>query len=337
MMDLTSIQAIRQAARAACLANNVGVDLLLTGRNSEALSQFVVTIEKLLKIVEANDDIRGLSIREEEILTATKQETNTFIFPLIKPQEQGEIVLMLAQVPSKNLADKEDMVFLFPSNMSREWICATTLIAINNAVAACEIMEQLKQAMEFIDTAWELINDQDWSWQDVLLGNALPGGQSQTIRLLLVSVIYNRGRFFLEMFNKTRLQNEQDNPRNSLLAEELNILLEEAVSSFTLVAGASNQEEGSLLILQENPAEGCRRFEEINLFLLAKAWSWLGYTFSLLGEDVCLVDHAYGVSRKNYNALCCISGDDRRPSSYCYPPTTTTLPNVLPVHAAPSA
>jgi tetratricopeptide (TPR) repeat protein len=321
-MDLTSIQAIRQAAGAACLANNVGVDLLLRGRNSEARFQFAMASEKLLKIVEANDDIRRLSIQEEEITP----ETNTWIFSPIKPQDQGEIIILLAQVPSENLPENEDKGFLC-QGMSREWLFTNTLIAIHNAVAACEIMEQLDQAMELVDIAWELIKDQDWSWEDVLLGNALlvPAGRRQTIKVLLVSIIYIKGRFFLEMFN-TRLQNEQENPFNPLLmAEELNIILQEAVSSFTFVA-AINQEEGSLLFLQEKPANGCRRFQEINMFLLAKAWSWLGYAFFLLDS----------VARKHYNALCCIAGSDRLPSSYWHGPTTA--PNVPRVHGtAPSA
>jgi hypothetical protein len=303
------IPAIRLEAGAACLINNVGVDLLLTGRNSEALLHFALASEKLLKIVVSNATQR-MSI-QEEILIA-QQEKNTCISQLVTPQDQCEVILMFAHVPSKNIADNEDNVFL-SSGMTSEWVLGTTLIAIHNAVVACEILKDLEQAISLIETAWELINAQDWSWEDVLLGNQAPqGGQIQTIRFILVLIMYKRGRVFLEMFNERLLQ-EQVARNSSLLDGELHNLLSEAVNSFSCVA-SSNQEKGSLLILQEQP-EGCRRFREINLFLQAKTWSLMGYALFLSDATSSLVDAAYGIARKKYNDLCCI------PSSYYCDPT----------------
>jgi hypothetical protein len=159
------------------------------------------------------------------------------------------------------------------------------------------------------------------------------GGQSQTIKCLLLSIIYNRGRVLLEMFFKRLLQ-ERDTPteHSSLLAEEVHTLLTEAINSFSLVA-TKKQEEVSLLILREKP-EGCRRFQGINLCLLAKTWSWMGYTLVLRDATPSFVNVAYGIARKNYNSLCCISGFDRWRSGYCYDPKTE--PNVPNDHAAPS-
>jgi hypothetical protein len=324
--------AIRQEAAAACLANNAGVELLLMGRNSESLFHFAVASEKLLKVVVSND-IHGLSIQEEILIT--QQEKHICIFSLIKTQDQGEVILMLTHVPSKNIADEEDTVFL-SSGMSHEWLLAMTLIAIHNAVSACEILKEYEQATSLVETAWELINAQYWSWEDVLVGKVLPGGQSQTIKFLLVLIIYNRGRLFLEMFSKKilQVQDTMDTADSSLMAEELNNLLKEAVNSFSLVA-ASKQDKQKLLILQEQQPEGCRRFQEINMFLLAKAWSWMGYAIFLQDATSILVDASYGIARKTYNALCCISGNDRRRSRYCYYPTT--VPNVPCDRAAPSA
>jgi hypothetical protein len=328
-MAHTFIPAIRQEAGAACLANNVGVDLLLTGRNSEALFHFAVASEALLKIVAAND-IQRLSIQEETRIM--QQEKHTCISRLVQPQDQGEVILMFAHVPSKNLADDDDDKVFLSAGMSHEWLLGTTLIAIHNAAGACEILKKSEHAMSLIETAWELINAQDWSFEDVLLGKALPGDQSQTIKCLLVSIIYKRGRLFLEIFNKRSLQ-ELDARHNSLLADELQNLLTDAVNSFSLVA-ASNQEIGSLFILQEQP-EGCRRFQEINLFLLAKTWSWLGYALFLRDATSSLVHAAYGIASKNYNDLCCVSGNERRISSYWYDPMV--VPNVRSDNAAPSA
>jgi hypothetical protein len=328
-MAHTDIPSIGQEAGVACIANNVGVDLLLTGKHSEALFHFAVASEKLLKLVVANG-IHGLSILEEE--TTTQQERHTCIFSLSMSQHRGEVILVLSQVPSKSFEDELDRGFL-SSGMSREWLLSSTLIAIHNAVAACKMLKELEQAMALIETAWELINAQVWSWEDAVLGNALRGGQSQTIKCLLVSITYNRGRLFLEMFNKRLLQ-EQDTQDSYLLAEELHNLLKEAVDSFSLVA-ASDQEEKGLLILQEQP-EGCRRFQEINLFFVAKAWSWLGYALILRDATSSLVDVVYGIARNNYNSLCCIAGSDRWTSSYCYAPMTVPK-NVTGVDAAPSA
>jgi hypothetical protein len=126
---------------------------------------------------------------------------------------------------------------------------------------------------------------------------------------------------------------EQNAPHSSLLTEELLTLLDEAVKSFSIVA-ASNQETGSLLIQQEQP-EDYRRFKEIQLFLVVKAWSWLGYALSLQDASSSFVDAIYGVARKNYNDLCCISGNDRRVSIESYAPTT--VPNLASAHAAPLA
>jgi hypothetical protein len=228
-------------------------------------------------------------------------------------------------------------VVFHSSGMSyHDWCVATSLIAIHNAVAACKILREWERAKSLIETAWELIREQDWYWGDVLLGNALPGGQSQTIKFILVSIIYNRGRMFIEMFNEKRIK-EQTAPRGSLLMEELHNLLNDAANSFSIAAAAINQETDSLLIQQEQP-EDYRRFQEIHLFLVVKAWSWLGYTLSLHhGASSSFVDATYGVARKHYNALCCItSGNDWRASSdFCAP---TTVPNKLQsAHAAPSA
>jgi hypothetical protein len=44
---------------------------------------------------------------------------------------------MFAHVPSKNLADNEDKVFL-SSGMTHEWLLGRALIAIHNAVGACD-------------------------------------------------------------------------------------------------------------------------------------------------------------------------------------------------------
>jgi hypothetical protein len=328
-MAHTAIPAIGQEAGMACLANNVGVELLLAGKHSDALFHFAVASEKLLKIVVARNDIHGLSIQEDALMA--QQESHTCICPLIMPQHQGEVIVILSQVPSKNITDELDRAFL-SSGMSHAWLLSTTLIAIHNAVVACKMLKELEHAMALIETAWELINAQVWSWDDVVLGNALPGGQSQTIKFLVVSITYNSGHLFLEMFNKRLLQ-EQYTQNSSLLAEELHNLLKEAVNSFSL--GAASDQERGLLILQEQP-EGCRRFQEINLFFLAKAWSWLGYALILRDATSSLADVAYGIARKNYNSLCCITGIDRRPFSYCY--AQTTVPNnAKGVHAAPSA
>jgi hypothetical protein len=166
----TCIAAIRQEAGAACIANTVGVELFLTGRHSEALFHFVVASEMLLKVVVSND-IHGLSIQEEIIIT--QQEKHACMLLLIQPRYQGEVLLMFANVPSENLADDQYNVFL-SSGMRHEWLLATTLVAIYNSVAACGILKELEQAKSWIEIAWELIHAQYWSWEDVLLGKALP-------------------------------------------------------------------------------------------------------------------------------------------------------------------
>jgi hypothetical protein len=66
----------RHEAGAACIANNVGVELFLIGRHSEALFHFVVASEKMLKIV-VSDDIHGLSI-QEEILTPQQEKQASY-------------------------------------------------------------------------------------------------------------------------------------------------------------------------------------------------------------------------------------------------------------------
>jgi hypothetical protein len=126
------------------------------------------------------------------------------------------------------------------------------------------------------------------------------------------------------MFNERLLQ-EQVTQNSSLLDGELHNLLPEAVNSFSFVA-SSSQEKGSLLILQEQP-EGCRRFREINLFLQAKTWSWMGYALFLSDATSSLVDAACDIARKNYNYLCCVP-----PSSNCYDPTA--VHNLPSDHAA---
>jgi hypothetical protein len=328
-MALNFISAsIKEDARIACIDNNVGVDHLLTGRNSEALFHFALAIQKMLKIVDASN-IHELSMQEGGL--KTQQEKQTCVFPLIKPGDQGEVIPMFAQLPSKNPADDESKIF-HSSGMTREWLVTTTLIAIHNAIAACKILKKFEQAITCIETASALINDQYWSWKGMLLGNSPRDGQRQTLKFLMVSFIYHRGRLFLEMFNK-RLLKEQNAPRSSLLTEELHNIVSEAVHSFSIVA-ASNQETCSLLIQQEQ-SEDYRRFQEINLLLVVKAWSWLGYAISLLDASSSFMDTAYGVARKNYNALCCISGNYRCASSDSCGPTT--VPSLSNANAAPLA
>jgi hypothetical protein len=301
---------INQEARVACLANHVGVDLCLTGKNPEALFHFGVAIE-LFKATQ-----HGLYTEESSLLA--QQGTYSCIFSVMKTQIQGETILLAAHVPFENHADGEKNNFL-SLDMSYEWRVASTLVAIHNAVAVCKILNLPKQALSLIETAWALINRQDWSWEDVLLGKELAGGQSQTIRFVLVSMMYNRGRLFMKIFNK-KLHEEQADQHSSLLSEELHNLLKKAVHAFSFIA-ASSQEKGSLLILQEQQQEGCRHYQEINLFLFAKAWSWLGYTLSLIGVSSSLVEHSYGVARSNYNTLCCITGHHKQQQCYCYFPT----------------